>query len=102
MRALVLGGMLILAGCGPGQFYSAERIAERVEAGRQQRIAEAAREQAYANSDAGRADLGCRTKTQFAMAGHRPSSLIDLEGAAKSNQMHASCMEYWRRTGKMP
>lgn len=56
----------------------------------------------YESSPMGIADAGCRTKTQFAMAGHRASSILDLEGSAKANQMHASCMEYWRRTGQMP
>lgn len=100
MRYLIV--LALLTGCGPGQFYSPERIAERVEAGRKQRAWEAEREMAYQSSPEGQADLGCRTKTQFAMAGHVQRSFLDLEGMAKANQMHASCMAYWRQTGQLP
>jgi outer membrane murein-binding lipoprotein Lpp len=101
MRIVILVTML-LAGCAPGQFYSPERIAERVEAGRRQQAAQAQAEAAYANSELGRADLGCRAKTQFAMAGWQARSILDLEGTARANQMHASCMDYWRQTGRLP
>jgi hypothetical protein len=101
MRTIILACVL-LAGCGPGQFYSQERIAERMEAGRRERAAQAQAEAAYASSPMGQADLGCQTKTQFAMAGWRARSILDLEGTARANQMHASCMEYWRRTGQLP
>lgn len=93
MRIVVLA-CLLLAGCGQSLDQRERAAALRAEL--------TASEAAYANSDTGRADLGCRTKTQFAMAGHQSRSFLDLEGTAKANQMHASCMEYWRRTGQMP
>jgi len=101
MRWLVVG-LVVLAGCGPGEYFSPERMAERREGNAINARLAAQREAAYADSNEGRADLGCRTKTQFAMAGWRARSILDLEGTARANQMHASCMDYWRRTGQMP
>jgi PAS domain-containing protein len=92
MRALIVA-CVALAGC-----MSPEQRAQW----QAQRQSEARYQALYASSPMGIADAGCRTKTQFAMAGHRPSSILDLEGTAKANQMHASCMEYWRRTGQFP
>lgn len=92
MRAIIVACVL-LAGCGTPEQRAQWQARQEWEA--RQRAA-------YESSPEGRADLGCRTKTQFAMAGHRASSILDLEGMAKSNQMHASCMDYWRRTGQMP
>ena len=92
MRAVVMACVL-LAGCATPEQQAQWQARRELEA----------RQRAdYETSAEGRADLGCRTKTQFAMAGHRPRSFLDLEGAAKGNQMHASCMQYWRQTGKLP
>lgn len=88
---IVIVACVLLAGCG--EFWKDVRQREQ---------AERAAERAYLQTPEGAAYVGCQTKTQFAMAGHRARSILDLEGMAKSNQMHGSCMEYWRRTGQMP
>ena len=100
MRLVVLACVL-LAGCGPSPQWTEMSRAQLAEK-RAKAVAAVSQAEAYNSTPTGIAALGCQTKTQFAMAGHRPSSFLDLVGDAKANQMHGSCMEYWRRTGKMP
>jgi hypothetical protein len=102
MRVITGALVLLTSGCGPGGFYSPERIAERVEAGRQQRATQAAAQAAYDNSATGKADLACKFRVNAAMSGWQSRSILDLEGAARSNMLHQQCMEYWRRTGQLP
>ena len=92
MRSIFVVACLAVTGCS----------AEQMAAYRAVEIERESQRNAYNSSPTGIAALGCQTKTQFAMAGHRPSSFLDLVGDAKANQMHGSCMEYWRRTGRMP
>jgi hypothetical protein len=93
---------LLLAGCGQGQFFSPEKIAERQAIDARLRTIEASNQARYAASPQGQAQANCRTKVQFAMAAHRPSSIVDLEGFARSEQLMQGCMDYWQRTGQMP
>ena len=90
MRIAIIAAVALVAGC-----------ATESERG-QQRAYEIYARKAYASSQDGRADEACKTKVQFAMAGYRARTITDLEGTARANQLHASCLEYWRRTGQMP
>ena len=101
MRYLIVV-LVLLTGCGPGEFLSPERRAERREAAARQRAGEIAAEQAYMRSELGQADLGCRFRTNAAMQGWRARSILDLEGTARASQLHDQCMQYWRLTGKLP
>lgn len=101
MRISIVAAVALVAGCAP-DYFTPEAISARAEVAQQARERAVTEQHAYINSPAGQADLGCRTKTQFAMAGWRSRSFLDLEGTARANQMHASCMDYWRRTGQMP
>lgn len=92
MRAIIVACVL-LAGCGTPEQRAQWQASREWEAGRRA---------VYESSPEGRADANCQTKAQFAMAGHVQRSFLDLEGMAKGNQLHASCMDYWRRTGQMP
>ena len=87
MRIEIIAAVALVAGCGPSPEW---------------RDALARRDAAYNASPQGAADEACKTKVQFAMAGHHSRTFLDLEGTAKANQLHASCLEYWRRTGQMP
>jgi hypothetical protein len=100
MRVVILA-CLMLAGCGLSPDYT-QWSAEQLAAHRAPAAAATKQREQYAASPSGQADLGCRAKTQFAMAGWRQRSILDLEGAARANQMHASCMDYWRQTGRLP
>jgi hypothetical protein len=95
MRIMMMAVLALLAGCGPGQFYSPERMAERVRAGEAER-------NAYQQSPSGQAEMSCATKVQFAMAGNPIRGGLDVAGVVRQQQMQAQCMDYWRRTGQMP
>jgi hypothetical protein len=90
MRIFVVFGLVLLAGCST----QAEREAHKAHQIYAQR--------AFASSQAGGADQSCTTKVQFAMAGYRERGVLGLETMARANQLHAQCMDYWRRTGQMP
>lgn len=101
MRYLIVVAAL-LAGCGPGEFFSAEKIAERRTAFWQEQARENARQAAFNASPEGRAMLGCQFRTNAAMQGWRSRSMLDLEGTARSNMLMDQCMAYWRQTGQLP
>ena len=90
---ILLAAAVLLAGCGPGQFYSPERINQRVAAGNAQRAAHAA-------SPGGQAEANCATKVAMAMGGYRGGD--EVAYVVRKMQMEAQCMDYWRRTGQMP
>jgi hypothetical protein len=92
MRIIIVAAAL-LAGCATPEQQAQWQM---------ERDIEATKRAVYRSSPAGQADLGCQAKTQFAMAGWRARSILDLEGTARANQMHATCMDYWRRTGQLP
>lgn len=69
---------------------------------RERQQAQQAAEHAYLQTPQGAAHVACQTKVQFAMAGYHDPSFTGLEGMARANQLHASCMDFWRRTGQMP
>jgi hypothetical protein len=86
MRIFVVFGLVLLAGCATPEM----------------REAQALRQAEYMASPAYPADLSCRTKVQFAMAGFHDRSILGLESMSRANHLHAQCMDYWRRTGQMP
>lgn len=100
MRLMIVAAAVLLAGCAtqgpaaPRPMTEAERGAERAYA--------IYADRAERQSGTKQAEIGCRAKTQFAMAGWQARSILDLEGSARANQMHATCMDYWTRTGQMP
>jgi hypothetical protein len=101
VRYVLLAAML-LTGCGPGEFFSAEKIAERRAAHQQAEAAEAARQAAFNATPVGQALLGCQFRTNAAMQAWRPRNIVDLEGVARSNQLMEQCMTYWRATNRLP
>jgi hypothetical protein len=90
---LAIVACLVLAGC---------MSAEQREAHRQWERDKAAAQAAWAQTPEGQAEANCRTRVQFAMAGFRDPTILGLNAAARGNQLHAECMDYWRRTGQMP
>ncbi len=94
MRFVVLA-CVVLAGCGPGQFYSPERINQRIQQG-------AAERAQYAASPIGQAEATCEMKVSFAMAGNPIRHSLDVAGVVRQQQMQAQCMDYWQRTGQFP
>lgn len=101
MRGSIVVAVL-LTGCGQGQFFSPEKIAERREAYWQEQAREAARQAAFNASPEGIAFQGCQFRANAAMQGWRARSILDLEGTARGNQLMDQCMNYWRRTGQLP
>jgi len=99
MRAMVLVAVA-LAGCATQGIAPAQRMTEVEREAQRAYAIYSDREERRSGTK--QADLGCRTKTQFAMAGWQARSILDLEGTARANQMHARCMDYWRSTGQMP
>jgi hypothetical protein len=85
MRAIIVA-CLMLAGCAQPDGESSAAVWR----------------EANRDTPAGRADIGCRSKVQFALAGMQRTSFLDLERDARANQLHATCMDYWRRTGQLP
>lgn len=94
MRYLFLAA-LVLTGCAAET--PEQRLARWDEEARRQIAIDMQR-----NSPEGRADLSCRARVQFALAGMARTSFLDLERDARANQLHGTCMEHWRRTGQIP
>lgn len=93
MRWLVIVGVVAVGGCStPEQQAERALIEQNAWRARQYRLA----------TPEGQADENCKAKVQFAMASYQARTFLDLEGMARANQMHASCLDYWRRTGQMP
>lgn len=102
MRIVLLAGLVLLSACGPGQFYSPERIAERQKLSDQQRAIEADIDARWRASASGNATLTCETKVAFAMAGNPIRGSLDVAGVVRQQQLQAACMDQWRRTGQFP
>jgi hypothetical protein len=88
MRAVIVA-CVMLAGCGEAPYGHTAQQQERYR-------------EANANTPAGRADILCRSRTQFAMAGWQSRRVLDIEGAARGGQLYETCMDTWRRTGQIP
>lgn len=97
MRTVIFATLLAFTGCGPGQFFSAEKIAERNAAAAREQEAR----QAYLDSPAGQADMVCSYRAQAATAGRR-AGLIDLEGAVIAANLRNTCMDIFYKTGTVP
>jgi len=95
---LAIVACLVLAGCAAEIAETPEERVRRWDREAQEQIAR----DAHSMSPQGRAEANCRTRVQFAMAGFRDRSILGLEAMARGNQLHAECMDYWRRTGQMP